>query len=65
MRNRKVIPLFYLPADYEASPALKGWRPGADGTWRLDEAWIENKKIENKTIENKTIENQSPGKQSR
>jgi MarR-like DNA-binding transcriptional regulator SgrR of sgrS sRNA len=44
LAEQRVIPLFYLPAEWESSAQLRGWRPGADGSWRLDEAWLEKQK---------------------
>jgi peptide/nickel transport system substrate-binding protein len=41
LAGQRVIPLFHLPAEYAASPALNDWRPAADGSWRLDEVWVE------------------------
>ena len=40
LTGQRVIPLFYLPAEYATSPALNDWRPAADGIWRLDEVWV-------------------------
>ncbi|MFZ0773737.1 MAG: ABC transporter substrate-binding protein [Candidatus Sulfotelmatobacter sp.] len=40
LAEQRVIPLFHLPADYASSPALKDWRPAADGSWRLEEVWL-------------------------
>jgi peptide/nickel transport system substrate-binding protein len=40
LASQRVIPLFHLPAEYAASPALNDWRPAADGSWRLDEVWL-------------------------
>ncbi|MGA9391611.1 MAG: ABC transporter substrate-binding protein [Candidatus Sulfotelmatobacter sp.] len=44
LAQQKVIPLFHLPVEYAVSPALKDWRPAADGSWRLDEVWLGNDK---------------------
>jgi ABC-type transport system substrate-binding protein len=41
LAGQRVIPLFHLPAEYATSPALNDWRPAADGSWRLDEVWVE------------------------
>jgi ABC-type transport system substrate-binding protein len=40
LAGRRVIPLFHLPAEWAVSAALKGWKPGADGSWRLEEVWV-------------------------
>ena len=44
LAGQRVIPLFHLPAEWASSPALKGWIPGADGSWRLDEVWVGKEK---------------------
>jgi len=36
----RVIPLFHLPMEWASSPMLRDWRPGADGSWRLDDSWM-------------------------
>jgi len=36
----RVIPLFHLPMEWASSPMLQDWRPGADGSWRLDDSWM-------------------------
>ncbi|HKN15879.1 MAG TPA: ABC transporter substrate-binding protein [Candidatus Sulfotelmatobacter sp.] len=41
LAGQRVIPLFHLPAEYATSPVLNDWRPAADGSWRLDEVWVE------------------------
>jgi ABC-type transport system substrate-binding protein len=40
LAGQRVIPLFHLPAEWASSPALRDWRPGADGCWRLDDSWM-------------------------
>ncbi len=40
LAGQRVIPLFHLPVEYAASPALNDWRLTADGAWRLDEVWL-------------------------
>jgi ABC-type transport system substrate-binding protein len=40
LAGERVIPLFHLPAEWASSPTLRDWRPGADGSWRLDDSWI-------------------------
>jgi len=46
LAGQRVIPLFHLPVDFASSSALKDFRPGADGSWRLAEVWIEKEKPE-------------------
>jgi hypothetical protein len=40
LSSQRAIPLFYLPAEWALSTAMKDWVPGADGVWRLDEVWM-------------------------
>ncbi len=40
LAGHRVIPLFDLPAEWASSPGLRGWRPGADGSWGLEEVWM-------------------------
>jgi ABC-type transport system substrate-binding protein len=40
LAGQRVIPLFHLPAEWASSPTLRDWRPGADGSWRLDDSWM-------------------------
>jgi len=44
LAGQRVIPLFHLPAEWAAATTLKGWIPGADGSWRLDEVWVGKEK---------------------
>ncbi len=44
LSEQRVIPLFHLPVRWESLSELKDWRPGADGSWRLDEATLEKQK---------------------
>jgi peptide/nickel transport system substrate-binding protein len=44
LAGQQVIPLFHLPAEWATSPGLKEWRAAADGSWRLDEVWVEKEK---------------------
>ncbi len=37
LAKQRVIPLLYLPTEWALSPAVRDWRVGADGNWRLDE----------------------------
>ena len=43
LATEKLIPLFHLPAAYISAPALKGWSVRADGSWNLEDAWLEGK----------------------
>jgi len=40
LAGQRVIPLFHLPAEWASSPALQDWRPGADGSWSLEDSWM-------------------------
>jgi peptide/nickel transport system substrate-binding protein len=40
LARQRVIPLFHLPAEWAVSAALKGWKPAADGSWRLEEVGV-------------------------
>jgi ABC-type transport system substrate-binding protein len=40
LATQRFIPLFYLPAEWEPASALRDWRLGANGSWRLDEVWL-------------------------
>jgi hypothetical protein len=40
LAGQRVIPLFHLPAEWAVSAGLKGWKPGADGSWQLQEVWV-------------------------
>jgi MarR-like DNA-binding transcriptional regulator SgrR of sgrS sRNA len=40
LAGQRVIPLFHLPVEWGSSTALRDWRPGADGSWRLDDVWM-------------------------
>lgn len=40
LAGQRVIPLFHLPVEWASSPTLRDWKPGADGSWRLDDSWI-------------------------
>jgi len=40
LATRRIIPLFHLPLNFAASPALKDWRVRADGGWKLADAWL-------------------------
>jgi peptide/nickel transport system substrate-binding protein len=42
LATQRVIPLFHLPVSYASSTALKGWALRPDGSWTLDDAWLEN-----------------------
>jgi ABC-type transport system substrate-binding protein len=38
---RRVIPLFHLPVSYISSSSLKSWSVRPDGSWDVDNAWLE------------------------
>jgi peptide/nickel transport system substrate-binding protein len=38
---QRLIPLFHLPVTYVSVPALRDWGVRPDGTWNLDNAWLE------------------------
>jgi peptide/nickel transport system substrate-binding protein len=40
LATQRLIPLFHLPAAFAASPAVRDWKPGADGSWDLADAWL-------------------------
>jgi MarR-like DNA-binding transcriptional regulator SgrR of sgrS sRNA len=40
----RVIPLFHLPASYASSVTLRNWRLLGDGSWDIDDAWLETTK---------------------
>ena len=44
LAGERLIPLFHLPVDCASSPGLRDFRPGADGSWRLAEVWLEKEK---------------------
>jgi peptide/nickel transport system substrate-binding protein len=37
----RVIPLFHVPASYASSSKLRNWSLRGDGSWDLDDAWME------------------------
>ncbi len=43
LATEKLIPLFHLPAAYLSAPALKDWSVRADGSWKLEDAWLGGK----------------------
>ena len=45
LAGQRVIPLFHLPAEWASSPTLRDWRPGADGSWRLDDSWMKKEQL--------------------
>jgi len=44
LRTQRLIPLFQLPAAYALSPSVKAWNQDRDGTWRLQDVWLETEK---------------------
>jgi peptide/nickel transport system substrate-binding protein len=44
LTTQRLIPLFHLPVSYAASPAVKQWLPGPDGSWGLADVWLESEK---------------------
>jgi len=42
LASRRLIPLFHLPVSYMSAPHLKDWTLRPDGTWNLENAWLEN-----------------------
>jgi len=42
LATRRLIPLFHLPVSYIPAPSLKGWTLRPDGTWNLENAWLES-----------------------
>ncbi len=44
LATQRVIPLFFLPATYAVSAAVKNWTQERDGSWRLDEVWLGREK---------------------
>ncbi len=44
LATQRLIPLFHLPATYAATKFLRDWSVGADGSWRLADAWLTSEK---------------------
>jgi hypothetical protein len=44
LATQRLIPLFHLPATYASTKFLWGWSVGADGSWRLADAWLTSEK---------------------
>ena len=44
LRTQRLIPLFQLPAAYALSPSVKAWNQERDGTWGLQDVWLETEK---------------------
>jgi len=44
LATQRLIPLFHLPATYASSKLLRDWSVGADGSWRLADAWLTREK---------------------
>ncbi len=40
LAGQRMIPLFHLPAEWASTPTLRDWKPGADGSSRLDDSWM-------------------------
>ncbi len=44
LATQRLIPLFHLPATYASAKFLRDWSVGADGSWRLADAWLTSEK---------------------
>jgi peptide/nickel transport system substrate-binding protein len=44
LATQRIIPLVHLPVSYAAPTTLKNWAVRADGSWSLDDAWLESGK---------------------
>ena len=44
LATQRLIPLFHLPATYASTKFLRDWSVGADGGWRLADAWLTSEK---------------------
>ena len=44
LATQRLIPLFHLPATYASTKFLRDWSVGADGGWRLADAWLPSEK---------------------
>jgi hypothetical protein len=44
LATQRLIPLFHLPATYASTKFLRDWSVGADGSWRLADAWLTSEK---------------------
>ncbi len=42
LATHRLIPLFHLPVSYLSAANLRGWTLRPDGTWNLENAWLEN-----------------------
>jgi peptide/nickel transport system substrate-binding protein len=42
LATHRLIPLFHLPVSYLSAPNLRDWTLRPDGTWNLENAWLEN-----------------------
>jgi ABC-type oligopeptide transport system substrate-binding subunit len=42
LATHRLIPLFHLPVAYLSAPNLRDWTLRPDGTWNLENAWVEN-----------------------
>lgn len=41
LTTHRLIPLFHLPVSYSPAPNLRDWTLRPDGTWNLENAWLE------------------------
>ncbi len=44
LATQRLIPIFHLPVSYAASESLHHWTLRPDGSWSLDDAWLEIKR---------------------
>jgi hypothetical protein len=44
LATQRIIPLVHLPVSYAAPTTLKNWAVQTDGSWSLDDAWLESGK---------------------
>ncbi len=40
LETQRIVPLYYVPADYGVSNAVKNWQVRRDGTWDLSNTWL-------------------------
>ena len=41
LKSERVIPVLHIPASYALSDAVRNWAEGRDGSWRLEDVWLE------------------------